>query len=99
MPFENDRSRKQRAASAGLMKFLPRPPKRHFTTRIAKTEPTIGRTTGVFGERHSASSMPVTAALPSQIVILRLVARQNRSSVSTAEAIEARMIHSALRLW
>ena len=37
-----DRSRKQRPARAGLMKFLPRPPKQHFTTRMAKTEPMMG---------------------------------------------------------
>ena len=35
-------SRKQRPASAGLMKFLPRPPKQHLTTRMAKMDPMTG---------------------------------------------------------
>ena len=35
-------SRKHLAARAGFTKFLPRPPKAHFTTRIAKMEPITG---------------------------------------------------------
>ena len=35
-------SRKHRPASAGLMKFLPRPPKQHLATKMANTEPRTG---------------------------------------------------------
>ena len=97
MALPNEIRRKQRAASAGLMKFLPRPPKQHLTTRIANTEPMIGSAIGVLGERDRASSMPVTAALPSQIEMRRRVTRQNRSSVRIAAPIAARMIQSACR--
>ena len=61
-------SRKQRPASAGLIKFLPRPPKQHFATTIANTEPIIGIYSGREGLRLRASSRPVTTALPSQMV-------------------------------
>ena len=62
-------SRKQRPASAGLIKFLPRPPKQHFATTMAKTEPMIGIYSGREGLRLRARSRPVITALPSQMVL------------------------------
>ena len=35
-------SRKQRPASAGFIKLCPSPPKKHFTTKIANTDPSTG---------------------------------------------------------
>ena len=42
MVFPKEIRRKHLAASAGLTKFFPSPPKQHFTTNIAKKEPMIG---------------------------------------------------------
>ena len=39
MVAPKDMSRKQRPARAGLIKFLPRPPKQHLATRMANTAP------------------------------------------------------------
>ena len=78
-------SRKQRAASAGLMKFLPSPPKQPLQTTMANTEPITGIYRGVCGPRERASSRPVTTALPSQIVLGFLQILQNSHSVATAD--------------
>ena len=43
MAVPKEISRKLRPARAGFMMLWPRPPKRHLTTRIAKTEPITGR--------------------------------------------------------
>ena len=77
------------------MKFLPRPPKQHFATKMAKIEPRTGYTTGVLGDRDRARSMPVTAALPSKMDRGFLHARQNRASVPTAARMEARITSRA----
>ena len=42
MAVPKEISRKHRPARAGLMKFLPRPPKQHLTTKMAKMEPRMG---------------------------------------------------------
>ena len=95
MALPKEISRKQRPVSAGFMKFLPRPPKKHLTKRIANTEPMHGRYSGTVGESESASSSPVTTALPSRTVFGYFAIRSNRYSASTAEATEIRMTRNA----
>ena len=87
MALPKEISRKQRAASAGLMKFLPSPPKQPLQTTMANTEPITGIYRGVCGPRDRASSRPVTTALPSQIVLGFLHTLQNSHSAATAETI------------
>ena len=87
--------KKHRAANAGFTKFLPRPPKQHFTTRIANAEPMIGIYSGTIGDSDSASIMPVTAAEPSKMLSLRRVIAQNSHSDPTADTIDARMTNNA----
>ncbi len=55
-------SRKHLAASAGFMKFCPRPPKSIFTTRMAKTPPSAAIHRGMVTGRFRANSSPVTTA-------------------------------------
>ena len=55
----------------------------------------IGIYSGTSGESVSASIMPVTAADPSKIEILRLVIAQNSHSEPTADTIDARITNSA----
>ena len=64
-----DSARIARAASAGLMKFWPIPPKIILHSRIAMTEPITGIQYGTVDGRFIASSMPVTTALKSPIVL------------------------------
>ena len=99
MAFGNEMSRKQRAASAGLIKFFPRPPNAHFTTRIAKMPPRTGANSGVSAERVSASIRPVTSADPSRQVSGLRMSLSYRNSVPTELITEARMIQSAFRPW
>ena len=87
--------RKQRPASAGLMKFLPRPPKQHFATIMAKAAPMIGPYSGVDGDSESASRRPVTTAEPSFQVSGFLQILSNKNSESTAVPTDARMIQRA----
>jgi hypothetical protein len=65
--------RKHLAVTAGFIKFFPRPPKKHFTKRIAKMLPMIGTNSGIEGGRDSASRRPVTTALQSLVVFGFLV--------------------------
>ena len=87
--------RKHRAARAGLMKFLPSPPKQHLHTMMANTEPITGMYRGVFGPRLSASSSPVTTALPSQIVSGLWQILLKTHSEATAATIANAMIPKA----
>ena len=64
-----DSARIARAASAGLMKFWPIPPKIILHSRMAMTEPITGIQYGTVDGRFIASSMPVTTALKSPIVL------------------------------
>ncbi len=59
---EKEINRKHLAASAGFMKFCPRPPNSIFTTRMANTPPTTPIHQGADAGRFSASSSPVTTA-------------------------------------
>ena len=77
-------SRKQRPARAGLMKFLPRPPKQPLATTIANTAPSTGAYSGTLGLRLRASSRPVTAALQSQTEFGFLQIRLKIHSLATA---------------
>ena len=95
MTLPKEISRKHRAARAGFMKFFPRPPNRHFTTRMANTPPRKGTYSGTLAGRHSASSRPVTAALPSVTVVGFLVTRQKMASVATEESIHTAMTKNA----
>ena len=61
-------STKQRPARAGLIKFLPRPPKQHLATPTPNSAPMMGIYTGTVGGRDRASRRPVTTALPSLMV-------------------------------
>ena len=95
MTLPKEISRKHRAARAGFIKFLPRPPNRHFTTRMANTLPRTGTYSGTLAGRHRASSRPVTAALPSDTVEGFRVTRQKRASVAIAESIHTAMTRNA----
>ena len=65
-----DSARIARAASAGLMKFWPMPPKIILHSRIAMMLPITGIQYGTVDGRFIASSMPVTTALKSPVVSL-----------------------------
>ena len=88
-------SRKQRPARAGLMKFLPRPPKQHLQTSMANMLPSTGRCSGTDGDSDRASSRPVTAALPSFQVSGLWHSLSNTSSHSTAVNTLSRTTSSA----
>ena len=64
----NEMSRKQRAASAGFMKFCPSPPNSIFTIRTANTLPSAAIHSGTVAGRVYAKSTPDTAALQSPTV-------------------------------
>ena len=97
MALPKEISRKQRAASAGLTKFLPRPPKQHLTTSMANRLPITGRCSGTPGDRHSASIRPVTTALPSFQVSGLWHSLSNANSAATAVATESSTTSSACR--
>ena len=63
-----DAIRKARPASAGLMKFLPRPPNRHLAKIIAMPSPMISIQYGSVTGTTKASRVPVTTADRSPIV-------------------------------
>ncbi len=64
----NEINKKHLAASAGFIKFCPKPPNSCFTNKIANILPIIGIHHGTSGERFNANNKPVTNALPSVIV-------------------------------
>ena len=86
----NEIKRKQRAPSAGFIKFCPRPPNSCFTTMIANTEPSAPIQSGNVGGRFKASNSPVTTALKSWIVTGLCISFSYTYSASTAEAVVTR---------
>ena len=92
-------SRKQRAASAGFRKFLPRPPKQHFTTSMANMAPMTGSIRGVSGDRHSASIRPVTTAEKSFQVSPLWHSRSKANSEATAVNTDTSTTSSAWKPW
>ena len=83
------------AASAGLTKFLPIPPKSCFTTTIAKKAPTTGIQSGTATGRFIARSSPVTAAERSDTVTDLCSRNCVRASKPTAAATDITPITSA----
>ena len=79
----NEISRKQRAPSAGFMKFCPNPPKSIFTTIIANAPPITPIQSGALGGRFSASKSPVTTAEKSAIVTFFFIPLSNMYSAKT----------------
>ena len=71
------KNRNARAASAGLMKFMPVPPKISFANTTPKLMPSAACHSGVVGGRISGKRMPVTKK-PSFTSTLRTMA--NRTS-------------------
>ena len=63
-----DSSRNTRPVMAGFAKLQPRPPNSCFTTATAKTQPMAASHRGRVTGRFSASSTPVSIALPSVTV-------------------------------
>ena len=73
-------SRKIRPVMAGLAKLQPMPPNSCLTITIATKQPTMAIQMGNPAGRFIASSRPVTAALKSEMVLVRLVILRNRYS-------------------
>ena len=85
---DHDRKRKTLAASAGLRKFLPIPPKSCFTTTIATNAPTTGISGDTPEGRFMASRSPVTAAERSETVLFLLRSFCTPHSKNTQATIE-----------
>ena len=92
----NDISRKHLAASAGFMKFCPRPPKSCLTTIIAKTLPNITIQRGIVCGIFIPSKSPVTTALRSPTVIGLCMKYSKRYSETTHVITETTSTASAL---
>ena len=86
-----------RAVIAGFTIFLPRPPKKHLTTTIAKTEPIAHCQSGTFVERLRARRRPVTTAEKSPTVCFFPIARLKRNSDATALTTQVRITQRAGR--
>ena len=78
-----------------MAKLQPMPPKRHFTTTIAKTEPITHCHIGAVAGSESASSTPVITADRSPTVCSFFVSRLNTNSESTEDTVQASMIKRA----
>ena len=80
-------SRKQRAPSAGFMKFCPSPPNSILTTIIAKAAPMTAIHHVASGGRLRARRSPVTTADRSPIVAFLRMSFSKTSSKTTQEAM------------
>ena len=85
MSEDQEFARKTRPMSAGLTKFLPRPPNSILTMKMAKKLPTTGSHRGAATGRLKASRMPVTTAERSKVVFSHLRRRQKSASKPTQE--------------
>ena len=79
-----------RAASAGFIQLVPRPPKLHFTTSIANTAATAGMKSGTPGGIAIPINSPVSTALPSRSVIRPASAAATASDTAAAAMEVAR---------
>ena len=89
MEEANASSMTMRPAMAGLAKFLPMPPNRHFTITMAKKEPMTACHRGMVTGRFMARSMPVITAERSETVFSFFMILSNRNSKITADRIVA----------
>ena len=94
MYFASEISRKHLPASAGFMKFWPRPPNICFAMMMAKTAPSAGIQSGISGGMLSARISPVTTAEQSVIVTSFFMPRCQRYSESTAARTVTRITKS-----
>ncbi len=77
------KNRNARAASAGLMKFIPVPPKISLANTTPKLMPSAACHSGVVGGRISGNRMPVTKK-PSLTSLLRTTANRTSHAMPTA---------------
>lgn len=86
-----------RATSAGLNGLLPMPPNTCLPSQMARNAPIRQTQYGTCGGRFSASSSPVRAALPSEMVpVTGFLARKHQSaSAPTQKAMVSSMTSAA----